>query len=98
MSLSEHRQEVAQIDERIIRLIQQRLGISKDIFLCKKSEGKGISDPEQEKLVLTRATDMAIELGLDACAVRDIFHILIKMSLQKQHELQGDEQEQKCRT
>lgn len=93
MSLSEHRQEVAQIDEKIIKLIQQRLGISKEILLAKKSEGKGISDPEQEKLVLTRATDMAIELGLDAGAVRDIFQILIKMSLQKQHALQGDEQE-----
>jgi len=93
LSLAEHRQEVAKIDERIIGLIKQRVGISKDIFLAKKSEGKGINDPEQEKLVLTRATDMAIELGLDAGAVRDIFQILIRMSLQKQHELQGDEQE-----
>ena len=93
MSLAEHRQEVAKIDEKIIRLIQQRVGFSKEILLAKKSEGKGINDPEQEKLVLTRATDMAIELGLDAGEVRDIFRILIKMSLQKQHELQGDEQE-----
>lgn len=93
MSLAEHRQEVAKIDEMIIRLIQQRVGISKEIFLAKKSEGRGINDPEQEKLVLTRATDMAIEVGLDAGAVRDIFQILIRMSLQKQHELQGDEQE-----
>ncbi len=93
MSLLEHRQEVAKIDERIIRLIQQRVEISKEIFLAKKLEGRGIYDPEQEKLVLTRANDMAIELDLDSVAVRDIFQILIRMSLQKQHELQGDEQE-----
>lgn len=93
MSLAEHRQEVAKIDERIIGLIQQRVGISKEIFLAKKLEGKGINDPEQEKLVLTRATDMAIEVGIDVGPVRDIFKILIKMSLQKQHELHGDEQE-----
>ena len=93
MSLAEHRQEVAKIDEQIIRLIQQRVGISKEIFLAKRLEGKEINDPQQEKLVLTRATDMAIELGLDSVAVRDIFKILIRMSLQKQHELQGDEQE-----
>ncbi len=92
MGLAEHRQEVAKIDEKIIRLIKQRVGISKEIFLAKKSEGRGINDPEQERLVLTRATDMAIELGLDAGAIRDIFQILIKMSIQKQHELQGDEQ------
>ncbi|MFB3765381.1 MAG: chorismate mutase [Methanotrichaceae archaeon] len=93
MSLAEHRQEVARIDEKIIKLIQQRVEISKEIFLDKKLEGRGINDPEQERLVLTRATDLAIELGLDAGAVKDIFRILIMMSLQKQHELQGDEQE-----
>ncbi len=93
MSLSEHRQEVAKIDERIIKLIQQRVEISKEIFLAKKAEGRGIHDPEQEKLVLTRATNMAIEHGLDSVAVRDIFQMLIRMSLQKQHDLQGDEQE-----
>ena len=93
MSLAEHRQEVAKIDEKIIKLVRQRVEISKEIFLDKKSEGRGINDPEQERLVLTRATDMAIELGLDTGAVRDIFRILIMMSLQKQHELQGDEQE-----
>ncbi len=94
MSLAEHRQEVAKIDEKILKLIQQRIEISKQIFLDKKSEGRGINDPEQEKLVLTRANDMAIEFGLDAGSVRDIFRILIMMSLQKQHELQGDEREQ----
>lgn len=94
MSLAEHRQEVAKIDEGIIKLIQRRVEISKEIFLAKKLEGKGINDPEQEKLVLTRATDMAIDLGLDAGEVRDIFQILIRMSLKRQHELQEDEQEQ----
>ena len=93
MSLAEHRQEVAKIDQQIIGLIQQRVGISKEILQAKKLEGKEINDPQQEKLVLTRATDMAIKLGLDSVAVRDIFKILIRMSLQKQHELQGDEQE-----
>ncbi len=92
MELEEHRKEVAKIDEKIIRLIHERMEVSKRIFLAKKSNGRSINDPEQEKIVLRRATDLAIELGLDAGAVRDIFQILIRMSLQKQHELQGDEQ------
>ncbi len=92
MGLLEVRQKVAKIDEEIIKLIGQRVEISKEILLAKKMEGRGINDPEQEKLVLTRANDTAIELGLDAGAIRDVFQILIKMSIQKQHELQGDEQ------
>jgi chorismate mutase len=92
MRLVEHRMEVEEIDDKIIKLIQQRMEASKKIFQAKKMEGIGISDPEQEKLVLSRAMDQATELNLDAGAIRDIFKILIKMSLQKQQELQGIDQ------
>jgi chorismate mutase len=92
MSLEEHRNEIAEIDGKIVRLIDERISISKKIFLAKRSEGREISDPEQEKLVLRRAMDMATEHGLDAGTIRDIFQILIKMSLQKQNELMGKDQ------
>lgn len=89
MALAEHRKQIEEIDEKIIRLIDQRIAVSKRIFEAKMSEGKPISDPEREKLVLGKATDLATELNLDAGAVRDIFKILIRMSVQKQHEMHG---------
>lgn len=92
MGLEEHRKEIAEIDRKIIKLIDERVLVSKKVFEAKRSEGREISDPEQEKLVLGRAMDLATELGLDAGAIRDIFQILIKMSLQKQNELLGRNQ------
>jgi chorismate mutase len=92
LGLSEHRKEVEAIDESIIRLIDQRNRIAKSIFEAKKREGFEISDPEQEKLVLGRAMDRATELNLDAGAIKEIFNILIRMSLQKQHECLGKDQ------
>lgn len=92
MGLLEHRKEIEAIDEQIIRLIDQRNKMAKNIFEAKKQEGLQISDPEQERLVLGRAMDLATELNLDAGALREIFDILIKMSLQKQHELLGRDQ------
>lgn len=92
MGLEEYRKEIAEIDESIIRLIDERVSVSKKVFFAKKSLGREICDPEQEKLVLGRAMDLATELGLDAGEVRDIFQILIKMSIQKQHELMGRNQ------
>ncbi len=92
MRLEEHRKEIAEIDERIIQLIDERLSISKKVFEAKRSMGRGISDPDQERRVLGRATDLATELGLDAGEVREIFRILIRMSIQKQLELQGKNQ------
>jgi len=88
MALAEHRREIEEIDEKIIELIDQRIDVSKKIFEAKRSERKPISDPERERQVLKMAMDMATERDLDSGAVKDIFEILIRMSIQKQHELQ----------
>lgn len=89
MGLLQYRKEIEAIDKQIIRLIDQRNKMAKNIFEAKKMEGLQISDPRQEKLVLKRAMDLATELNLDASAIGEIFAILIRMSLQKQHEFQG---------
>jgi len=92
MSLQEHRSDMESIDEQIIRLIHRRMGISKKIFEVKRAEGKPIVDPERERRVLSHAMDMAVELNLDAGAIKSIFETLIDMSVQKQQELQGRNQ------
>jgi chorismate mutase len=92
MGLQEHRSEIEQIDEQIIRLIDRRIGISRKIFEAKRTEGKPISDPLREKQVLSRAMDLATEMNLDTGAVKSIFETLIMMSVNKQHELQGRNQ------
>jgi len=92
MGLAEHRMEVEEIDEKIIRLIQQRMETSKRIFEAKRMDGLEIIDLQQEQQVLRRAMDLATEMNLDAGAIRDLFQILIRMSLQKQQELQGRDQ------
>ncbi len=89
MGLQEHRSEIEEIDEQIIKLINRRIRITKKIFEAKRLEGKPISDPEREKRVLSRATDLATELNLDAGAVKSIFQTLIAMSINKQQELQA---------
>ena len=90
MSLEDLRTDVQKVDQEIIRLIDERVRIAEDIFEVKKALGVRIEDPNQEKLVMKRALDMATELGLDAGAIKEIFATLIRMSLEKQHELLGE--------
>jgi chorismate mutase len=85
--------EIEAIDREIILLIVQRNKMAEKIFEAKKKEGLQISDPEREKQVLNRAMNLAAELDLNAGAIGEIFGILIKMSLQRQHELQKRDQE-----
>lgn len=91
MSLADHRREVQRIDEEIMGLIHDRVRLAEKIFEAKKSQGTKIEDPEQEKLVMKRALDLAIELNLDAGAIKEIFSTLIKMTREKQHELLGED-------
>jgi chorismate mutase len=86
--LDECRRKISDIDEKIIKLIDQRMEISGKIFEAKRSEGRQISDPDREKQVLRMAADLAREHDLDENAIREIFVILIRMSLEKQHRLQ----------
>jgi len=89
--LEDCRKKISDIDERIIRLIDQRMEISKEIFEAKRIEGRQISDPKREKQVLSNVADLAKERNLDADAIQEIFVILIRMSLEKQYEMQGNE-------
>jgi len=90
MPLKEIRVKIENIDAHIIDLIEQRTGLAKDVLEAKKAEGKSINDVEQNKVVLERVSNLATEMGLDGEEVKRIFEILIKMNIERQHELSGE--------
>ncbi|HPJ30454.1 MAG TPA: chorismate mutase [Methanothrix sp.] len=90
MSLEDLRADVQKVDQELIRLIDERVRLAEEIFEVKRALGIGIEDKNQEKLVMKRALDSATELGLDAGAIKEVFTTLIRMSLEKQHELLGE--------
>jgi chorismate mutase len=49
-----------------------------------------ISDDRQNELVLKRAMGRATELNVDPAGVKEIFSILIRMSIDRQHEMAGE--------
>ncbi|HPW73979.1 MAG: chorismate mutase [Methanothrix sp.] len=90
--MNRYRRDIEEIDQRIVELIDKRIGITKMIFEVKRREGRPIRDPEQEGRVLSRAVDLATEKNLDAGAIKGIYEILIQMSTKKQQELQDENQ------
>jgi len=90
MPLKEIRIKIEKIDVQILDLIEQRTGLAKDVLEAKKAQGKSINDVEQNKVVLERVSNLATERGLDGEEVKRIFDILIKMNIERQHELSGE--------
>jgi chorismate mutase len=90
MPLKEVRAKIEKLDNQILNLIEQRTALAKDVLEAKKAEGKPINDGEQNKIVLDRVANAATEKGLDGEQVKQIFEILIRMNIERQHELSGE--------
>ncbi len=90
MPLKELRARIEKIDVQILNLIDQRTALAKDVLEAKKAEGKPINDVEQNKVVLERVSNQATERGLAGEEVKKIFEILIRMNIERQHEMRGE--------
>ncbi|MFA4936000.1 MAG: chorismate mutase [Candidatus Methanoperedens sp.] len=90
MPLKEIRAKIEKLDTQILNLIEQRTALAKDVLEAKRAEGKPINDVEQNKAVLDRVANAATERGLDGEEVKRIFEMLIKMNIERQHELSGE--------
>lgn len=90
MPLREVRAKIEKLDSQILSLIEQRTALAKDVLEAKKAEGKPINDVEQNNIVLKRVANIATEKGLDGEEVKRIFEILIKMNIERQHEMSGE--------
>jgi len=90
MELSDARKKIEELDTSIIKLIAERTDLAGTVLGLKKAEGKGIDDKEQNHVVLNRAIDLATELNLDTGSIKQIFEILIRMNIERQHELSGE--------
>ncbi|HIE31480.1 MAG TPA: chorismate mutase [Methanosarcinales archaeon] len=90
MELSDARKKIEELDKSIIKLIAERTGLAGTVLELKRAEGKGIEDKDQNHVVVNRAIDFATELNLDTGSIKQIFEILIKMNIERQHELSGE--------
>jgi chorismate mutase len=90
MTLETVRNEIAQIDEELLRLMARRMELASRVLEEKRKRGMPISDDRQNELVLKRAMERATELNVDPAGVKEIFSILIRMSIDRQHEMAGE--------
>ncbi len=90
MELLDVREKIEAIDEQILKSIADRTELAGTVLELKKVDGKSITDKDQEQVVLNRAIDCATELNLDIGSIKQIYEILIRMNIERQHELSGE--------
>ena len=83
------RKEIEEIDREILSLIDRRVNLAEKVLESKRINGTSINDRKQNEVVINRALNTATELNLDIGLVKEIFEILIRMSIERQNELSG---------
>lgn len=83
------RKEIEEIDREILSLIDKRVDLAEKVLESKRINGTSINDRKQNEVVINRALNTATELNLDVGSVKEIFEILIRMSIERQNELSG---------
>ncbi len=83
------RQEIEEIDMKILALIGKRVNLAEKVLESKRINGTSINDHKQNEIVISRALNAATELNLDVGLVKAIFELLIRMSIERQNELSG---------
>jgi len=90
MSLDKVRAEISRVDDDILLLLARRLDLASLVLEEKRKLRLPISDERQNELVLKRAMERAIELNMDPAAVKEIFAAIVRMSIERQHEMAGE--------
>jgi len=89
-TLEELRREIEKIDAAIIDLIGRRQDCSGRVAHVKYAEHLPVRDEGQRHAVLDRVFERAVERGVDATAVQQVFELLIAMSEARQRDCLGE--------
>jgi len=83
MNLQELRRRIDRLDDRLIKLLNQRVGIALAIAQAKKSQGEARYSPDREKQILKRLQN-ANRGPLSTSAVESIYREIMSSSLAQQ--------------
>jgi chorismate mutase len=90
MNLDDWRSKIDEIDNRLVRLIAERIRIAGEIGKKKNEQNRQAEDRAREKVVLENVTRIAREENVNAEDVAVIYKEIIAASKRTQERLKAD--------
>jgi len=85
MSIEEYRTKIDAVDRELVRLMAERLAVSRAIGEVKSRAGLPVLDAAREKVVLNKVHALAEEQGADGRDIERVYERLIEISKSVQH-------------
>ncbi len=83
--LSRLRAAIAEVDRTLLELLRRRMELAADVGRIKAATGAPVVVRDVEDRVLTRARDHAEACGVSADVMEEIFHAIMRGSVERQH-------------
>ena len=84
MTIDELREQLAEVDRQLLELVRRRQELALEIGARKRADGRSTRDYRQERDVIERARQRAVELGVPADLAEELSVLLIRSSLTAQ--------------
>ncbi|HET9679023.1 MAG TPA: chorismate mutase [Gammaproteobacteria bacterium] len=87
--IAQLREQINRLDDRLITLLRQRVGVARELGRLKQHYGLPLRDPARERAVLARLARASGENGnnsLPGPAVERIFNCIISATLQAEED------------
>ncbi len=88
-SLEALREQIVDVDGRLVRLVGERRALALEIGRVKEALGLPVMDPGREAAVVRRAAERAREAGVDEELVRDVVWRIIASAREAQEGRSG---------
>lgn len=87
MNLTQLRAKIDELDERIVRLLNERAALAEEVGAVKRSNGQSVFAPEREEMLLNRIDRLNRDGKLSREAVRAIYREILSACRQRQKQL-----------
>ena len=87
MNIEELRNEIDGIDKELVELFVKRMNVSAQVAAYKKETGKPVLDPQRERMLLQKVSDLAGE-DMES-QTRILYHLILSLSRSHQSHLLG---------
>ena len=78
------REDIETIDRELLQLLRRRMERVEEVATVKIKAAYPFRDHQREELVLKRVRRMAVELGLDAHVIENLYRLIMEMSISHQ--------------
>lgn len=91
MSMEDFRTRIDAIDERLVRVLAERMALVREVAVYKKEHGVDVHQPGRMRQLFARVRELGDPKGLDPDFIEQLYRDIVDEAMRIEHEVMGVE-------